>query len=315
MVRFSMFRSLLKFPTKHRGHEDAEKELVEVMDLFSEYPLHLSETDKTEFKDEHDRLQREIRLNVDIISDDCRALKGKVKKTIDDRRVAYVRREVSVPTGVGGLGGHQKLNPSPARVALETNSSHSDQPPDVKTIASLSTTLAGTLPTDKTRFKPQSGVPSVNPRSGLPQSHHIPTHANLKQAISQVTSGISSEVDSMVMVGTTAKCPTLNIDSPDCTGASTNFDQCFLTRLTTSTTEILSHGPQIAQQVPQPARPRRAVGRRAQQQPRNFMQGNYSSNSSMILCGSNVTGATLNINSTNSSGAVFHHDNHLKRVR
>ncbi|KAG1863836.1 hypothetical protein F4604DRAFT_1957177 [Suillus subluteus] len=309
MVRFSMFRSLLKFPTKHRGHEDAEKELVEVMDLFSEYPLHLSETDKTEFKDEHDRLQREIRLykagestakprNVDIISDDCRALKCKVKKTIDDRRVAYVRREVSVPTGVGGLGGHQKLNPPLARDALETKSSYLDQPPDVKTIASLSTTLAGTLPTDKTRFKPQSGVPSVNPRSGLPQSHHIPAHANLKQAISQVTSGISSEVDSMVMVGTTAKCPTLNIDSPDCTGA-----------------KILSHGPQIAQQVPQPARPRRAVGRRAQQQPRNFMQGNYSSNSSMILCGSNVTGATLNINSTNSSGAVFHHDNHLKRVR
>lgn len=310
-----MFRSLLRFPTKaRRGHEDAEKELIEVMDLFSKYSSYLVETDKNdlEFKNEYERLQREIHLykareptaklrNMDIILDDCRTLKCKVKKTIDGRR-AYVRGEVSVPTGVGGLGGHQKLNPPPARDVLETKSTHSDQPPNVKTIASLPTTSAGTLPTDKTRFKPQSGVPPVNPRSDHPQSHHIPAHANLKQAISQVTSGISCEVDSMVMVGTTAKCPTLNIDSPDCTGA-----------------KILSHGPQIAQQVsqqvPQPARPRRTVGRRAQQQPRDFMKGSYSSNSSMILCGSNVMGATLNINATNSSGAVFHHDNHLKRVR
>ncbi|KAG1806102.1 uncharacterized protein BJ212DRAFT_791202 [Suillus subaureus] len=179
MVRFSMFRSLLRFPTKSRGHEDAEKELVEVMDLFSEYPLHLAEADKTEFTNEHDRLQHEIRLyktgeptaerrNVDIILGDCRALK--CKKTIDDRRVAYVRGEVSVLAGVGGPGGHQKSNPPPARDASETKSSHPDQPPNVKTVASLPTTSAATLPTDKTRFKPQSGVPSVNPRSGLPQS-------------------------------------------------------------------------------------------------------------------------------------------------
>ncbi|KAG2338898.1 hypothetical protein BDR05DRAFT_1062477 [Suillus weaverae] len=300
-----MFRSLFRFSTKPRGHEDAEKELVEVMDLFSKYPSHLVETDKNEFKNEYERLQREIRLykagestaklrDVDIMLDDCRALKCKVKKTIDDRRVAS---GVSAPTGVGGLGGHQKSNP-PARDALETKSSHSNQPPNVKTIPSFPTTSASTLATEK-RFKPQSeGVPSVNPRSGLPQSQHISVPANLKQAISQVTSGISCEVDSMVMIGTSAKGPTLNIDSPDCTGA-----------------KFLSHGPQVAQQAPQPARPRRAIGRRAQQQPRNFMRGNYSSNSSMILCGSSVMGATLNINARNSSGAVFHHDNHLKRIR
>jgi hypothetical protein len=99
-----MFRSLLRFPTKpHRhDHQDAEKELVEVTDLFS----HLVETDKTEFKNEFDRyvfhvesflfiddifcrLQREIRLSKagkstarNIILDDCRALKCKVKVTI-----------------------------------------------------------------------------------------------------------------------------------------------------------------------------------------------------------------------------------------
>jgi len=105
-----MFRSLFRLPTKSRGHEDAEKELVEVMDLFSKYPSHLAESDKTEFKNEHDRhvlyielslfiydiiyrLQREIQVykagkstsklrNVDIILDDCRALKCKVKVTI-----------------------------------------------------------------------------------------------------------------------------------------------------------------------------------------------------------------------------------------
>jgi hypothetical protein len=96
-----MFRSLLRFPTKPHGHQDAEKELVEVMDLFS----HLVETDKTEFKNEYDRhvfyvesfifiddifcrLQREIRFCKagkstarNIILDDCRALKRKVKVT------------------------------------------------------------------------------------------------------------------------------------------------------------------------------------------------------------------------------------------
>lgn len=290
------------------GHEDAEKELVEVMGLFSEYPLHLVEADKTEFKNEYDRLQREIRLCKaeestakprNIILDDCTALKCKVKKTIDDRRVAYVRGEVSAPAGVGGLGGHQESNLPPAEDASKTKSSYSNQPPNVKAIASLPTSSAGTSAADKTPFKPQSGVPSVTvkPRSGPPQSHHIPAHANLKQAIPQATSGISCEVDSMVMMGTSAKCPTLNIDSPGCTGA-----------------KILSHGPQVTQQILQPARPRRAVGRRAQQQPRNFLKGNYSSNGSMILCGSSVVGATLNVNATNSSGAVIHYDNHLKRV-
>ncbi|KAG1735992.1 hypothetical protein EDB19DRAFT_2040445 [Suillus lakei] len=299
-----MLRSLLGFPTKPHGHEDAEKELTEVMDLFSKYP-HLVETDKNEFKNEYDRLQREIRLykagestaqlrNVDIMLDDCRALKCRVKKTINDRRVALVRGEGSASTGIGGLGGHQKLNPPPARDALETKSSHSNQPPNVKTRVSLPSTSAGTSAIDKTHSEPQSGVPSDNPRSGLPQSHSIPVHANLKQAISQLTSGISREEDSMVMMGTNAKCPTLNIDSPDCTGA-----------------KILSHGPQVAQQVPQPARPWRAVGRRAQQQPRNFLNGSYSSNGSMILCNSNVMGATLNFNAKNSSGAVFHRGTHL----
>jgi hypothetical protein len=156
-------------------------------------------------------------------------------------------------------------------------------------------------------------------------------HANLKQAIPQVTSGMSHEVDSMVMMGASAECPTMNIDSPGCTGASTKFVHSFLTALTTSTTEIIPHGPQVAQQVLQPARPRRAVGRRAQQQPRNFLKGNYSSNGSMILCGSSVMGATLNVNATNCSGAgkhflssqnsnqlrlraVIHRDKHLKRV-
>lgn len=50
-----MFRSLFGFPTKPRGHKDAEKELVEVMELFSKYPSFLAETDKTEFKNECER--------------------------------------------------------------------------------------------------------------------------------------------------------------------------------------------------------------------------------------------------------------------
>ncbi|KAG2745896.1 hypothetical protein P692DRAFT_20858275 [Suillus brevipes Sb2] len=299
-----MFRSLLRFTTKpHRhDHQDAEKELVEVTDLFS----HLVETDKTEFKNEYDRLQREIRLSKagkstarNIILDDCRALKCKVKKTIDDHRVACKKEEVSAPVGVGGLGDYQEPNTPPTNDASKTKSSHSNQPPNVKVIASLPTTSASTSAADKTPFKPQPGVASVTvkPRSGLPQSHHIPVYANLKQAIPQVTSGMSYEVDSMVMMGASAECPTMNIDSPGCTGA-----------------KIIPHGPQVAQQVLQPARPRRAVGRRAQQQPRNFLKGNYSSNGSMILCGSSVVGATLNVNATNCSGAVIHRDKHLKRV-
>jgi hypothetical protein len=104
-----MFRSLLGFPSKPRSYEDAEKELVEVMDLFCDYPLLLVETDKTQFKNEYDRyvfnvesfvfiddifcrLQHEICLykageptaklrNVHIILEDCRALKCKVKVT------------------------------------------------------------------------------------------------------------------------------------------------------------------------------------------------------------------------------------------
>lgn len=131
-------------------------------------------------------------------------------------------------------------------------------------------------------------------------------HANLKQAIPQATSGMSYEVDSMVFVGASAECPTMNINSPDCTGASTKFVHSFLTVLTTSTTEIIPHGPQVTQQVLQPARPRRAVGRRAHQQPRNFMTGNYSSNGSMIFRGSSVVGATLNVDATNCSGAGKH---------
>lgn len=98
----------------------------------------------------------------------------------------------------------------------------------------------------------------------------------------------------------------MNVDSPDCSGASTNFDHSFLTALTTSTTEILSHRPQAAQQVPQPARPPRAAGRRAQQQPRRFANANISCNSSMILSGSSVRGATLNVNARNCSGAGKH---------
>ncbi|KAG1827808.1 hypothetical protein EV424DRAFT_1537189 [Suillus variegatus] len=345
-----MFRSLFGFPTKPRGHKDAEKELVEVMELFSKYPSFLAETDKTEFKNECERLQSEIQLykiekskvklrNADMILDDCRALKRKVQETIDNRRVASVIGEVSAPTGVVGRG-HERLNPPPARDASATESSHSNEPPNVKTIGSLPTTSADASATDKTRFKPQSGVPSVNPGSGLPQSNHIPVHANSTQAISQVTSGISCAVDptraisqvtsgisyvvdstqassqvtsgisravdSMIMEGTTAEYPTMNVDSPDCSGASTNFDHSFLTALTTSTTEILSHRPQAAQQVPQPARPPRAAGRRAQQQPRRFANANISCNSSMILSGSSVRGATLNVNARNCSGAGKH---------
>lgn len=337
-----MFRSLLRFPTKPRGHKDAEKELVEVMELFSKYPSYLAETDKTEFKNECERLQREIKLykiekstaklrNADMILDECRALKRKVQETIDDRRVTSMIGEVSAPTGVVGRG-HEKLNPPPARDASATESSHSNEPPNDKTIGSLPTTSADTSATDKTRFKPQSGVPSVNPGSGLPQSYHIPVHANSTQAIPKVTSkiscavdstraisqvtsgisyavdstqafpqvasGISRAVDSMIMEGTIAEYPTMNVDSPDCSGA-----------------KILSHGPRAAQQVPQPARPPRAVGRRAQQQPRRFANANISCNSSMILSGSSVRGATLNVNARNCSGAVFSRDNNLKRVR
>lgn len=337
-----MFRSLLRFPAKPRGHKDAEKELVEVMELFSKYPSYLAET-QTEFKNEYERLQREIQLykiekstaklrNADMILDDCRALKRKVQETIDDRRVASAIGEVSAPTGVVGRG-HEKLNPPPARDAPVTESSHSNEPPNVKTIGSLPTTSTDTSATDEIRFKPQSGVPSVNPGSGLPQSYHIPVHANSTQAISQVmsgvscavdptrvisqvtsgishavdstqaisqvTSGISCAVDSMIMVGTIAEYPTMNVDSPDCSGA-----------------KILSHEPQAAQQVPQPARSPRAVGRRAQQQPRRFVNNaNISCNSSMILSGSSVRGATLNVNARNCSGAVFSRDNNLKRVR
>ncbi|KAG2135807.1 hypothetical protein DEU56DRAFT_901706 [Suillus clintonianus] len=298
-----MLRSLLGLTTKPHNHEDAEKELAEVMDLFSKYPLYLVETDKNEYE----RLQGEIRLykagkstakvaKLRILND-CRALKCRVEKTVNDRTVT-AGGEVSASIGVGGLGGHQKLNPPPATDSVGTRPSHSNQPPKVETRASLSTTSAGTLAADKTHFKPQSGVPSLNPRSSLPQTPRMPGHANLKQAIPQVTSGMSYEVDSMVMTGTSAKCPTLNIDSSDCTGA-----------------KIISHGPQVSPQVPLPALPRRAVGRRAQRQPRNFMaNGGYTCNGSMILCGSSVMGATLNVNATNSSGAVFHRGAHPTRA-
>ncbi|KAG2101347.1 uncharacterized protein F5147DRAFT_315465 [Suillus discolor] len=325
-----MFRSLLRFPTKSRGHKDAEKdaekELVEVMELFSKYPSYLAETEKTEFKNEYERLQREIQLykieksaaklrNADMILDDCSALKDKVAKTIRHRRLAFAR-EVSAPTGVVGRG-HEKLNPPPAGDASATESNHSNGPSNIKIIGSLPTTSADTSATDMTRFKPQSGVPSVNPGSGLPQSYHIPVHANSTQAISQVTSGISCAVDStqaisrvtsgmsyavdstqaispriscavdsMIMVGTSAEYPTMNVDSPGCFGA-----------------KILSDGLQAAQQVPQPARSPRAVGRRAQQRPSRFANANISCNSSMILSGSSVVGATLNVNARNCSGA------------
>jgi len=54
-VRFTMLQSLLKYTIKPRGHEDAERELDEVMDLRSKYPLYLAEGENSEFKDEYDR--------------------------------------------------------------------------------------------------------------------------------------------------------------------------------------------------------------------------------------------------------------------
>ncbi|KAG0696946.1 hypothetical protein DFH29DRAFT_948707 [Suillus ampliporus] len=321
-----MLRSILGFTTKSHAHEDAEKELTEVIGLFSKYPLYLAETDKSEFKNECDRLQHELRLykageskaklrNVDIILNDCRALKCKVKKMIDDRTAAAVRAEISPPMAGAGDGhriaSQEPKIPSPlapARDALQIKSSNSNQPPNVATRTSLPTTSTRMLATDKARLEPQSGVPSTNPRAGLPKVGHpsrIPVQVNLRQAFSQVQSGISHEVDSMVMVGASAKCPTLNIDSPGSIGASTNFDHLSWKALTNSTTAIISHGPQVAQPqlAPQPARPQRAAGRRAQQQPGNFMNGAYVSHGSMIFRNSSVMGPTLNVNARNSSGA------------
>ena len=50
-----MFRSLLGYTVKPPSHEDAEKELAEVLDLFSKYSLYLEESEKSEFKNEYDR--------------------------------------------------------------------------------------------------------------------------------------------------------------------------------------------------------------------------------------------------------------------
>ncbi|KAG1725263.1 uncharacterized protein EDB91DRAFT_1168925 [Suillus paluster] len=319
-----MLRSLLGFTTKPHGHGDAEKELAEVIDLLSKYPRCLAEIDKSEFKSEYDRLQREMCLykaggstanprNADIILNDCRALKCKVKKTIDDRTAAAVRAEISAPTGAGDahrIAPQESKTPSPlapARDASHIKPSNSNQPPKVETKTSLPTISAKTLTTAKACLEPQPSVlASTNPRDGLPKiGHRIPVQVNLRQAFSQVTSGISYEVDSMVMVGASVRCPTLNIDSPDSTGASTDFDHFSLKALTTSTTAIISHGPQVVQQAPQPARPRRATGRRARQQPGNFMgfvNGAYASHGSIICQNSSVMGATLNVNTRNSSG-------------
>jgi hypothetical protein len=49
-----MVQSLQGYIKPH-GHEDAEKELAEVMNLCSKYPLYLAESEKSEFKNEHDR--------------------------------------------------------------------------------------------------------------------------------------------------------------------------------------------------------------------------------------------------------------------
>ena len=51
-----MLQSLLRFTTKPLlSYEDAEKELTEIIDLFSKYQLYLAETEKSEFRNEHDR--------------------------------------------------------------------------------------------------------------------------------------------------------------------------------------------------------------------------------------------------------------------
>jgi hypothetical protein len=44
-----MLRSLIEYTIKPHGHEDAEKELAEVMDLCSKYPLYVAESEKSEY--------------------------------------------------------------------------------------------------------------------------------------------------------------------------------------------------------------------------------------------------------------------------
>jgi hypothetical protein len=50
-----MFRSLLGYTVKPPSHEDSEKELAEVLDLFSKHSLYLEESEKRELKNEYDR--------------------------------------------------------------------------------------------------------------------------------------------------------------------------------------------------------------------------------------------------------------------
>jgi hypothetical protein len=126
----------------------------------------------------------------------------------------------------------------------------------------------------------------------------------LRQAVSLIRAGVSHQVDSMIMEGATVNFPTANIDSPGSTGASTISEHCYVAALITSIIAITSYKPPTAQRVPQPARPRRAASKRIQQPGnRGFLSGAYVSNGSIICDNSRVMGATLNINSTNSSGA------------
>ncbi|KAJ8588514.1 hypothetical protein M405DRAFT_819544 [Rhizopogon salebrosus TDB-379] len=294
-----MFRSLLGYTVKPPSHEDSEKELAEVLDLFSKHSLYLEESEKREFKNEYDRLQHEIRLynavksaekpkNVDMVLTDSRALKCKVKKTI----VAAVGTRAAAPMSAGedSLEEVQATPPlaPPAIDPSQPTSDHPVDPPSVATNASLHTPTSTSSTNNEGRLEPQSN-PSVKADRSLPERHPIRAQMNSRQAASLLRSGISYQVDSMIMDGANVRLPTANIDSPGSTGAT-----------------IISHGPQVAQRVPQPARPRRATRRRTQQQPGSFLSGGYVSNGSIICSNSRVEGATLNVNSTNSSGAVIH---------
>jgi len=300
-----MLRSLFGLIIKPHNHEDAEKELAEVVYLCSEYPSYLAESEKSEFENERDRLQREIHLsvakprNADVILKDCRALKCKVEKIIDDRAMAGVRARVPASTSAGAdyrntpqdmeVISHSAL-PAGDPSQITSSQPGSDEPLNIATNTSLPSPPAGAPCTDN--HETQSD-PILSPN---PESRPIrPAQVNLRQAVSLIKSGTSYQVDSMIFESATARFPTANINSSGCTGAT-----------------ITSHGTQGTQHVPQPqrvlqpARPRRATSRRIQQQPGNFLSGAYISSGSIICDNSRVMGATLNVNSVNSSGAVFY---------
>ncbi|OJA12841.1 hypothetical protein AZE42_13085 [Rhizopogon vesiculosus] len=283
-----MLRLLLGLMIKPHNHEDAEKELAEIMYLCSEYPLYLAESEKSEFENELAKPR-----NADVILKDCRALRCKVEKIVDDRTMAGVGAGVPAPTSAGAddrntpqdmeVISHSAL-PAGDPSQITSSQPGSDEPLNIATNTSLPSPPAGAPRTDNHEAQ-SDPISNTNPESRPIR----PAQVNLRQAVSLMRSGISYQVHSMIFEGATARFPTANINSSSCTGAI-----------------IISHGTQGTQRVPQSARSRRATSRRIRQQPGNFLSGAYVSNGSIICDNSRVMGATLNVNSVNSSGAGEH---------